>query len=240
MKIILNGKQVTIPSSLSEITIGQRIDFHNQHGQLLDQMLESILKMEDEIFRDLELLQWQNEKMYRTFAFFAGTTPEALKESKFIDEIATIYNSSLAVLLEDEQNLELQREFVWKGEQWVIAHPELKQGHTMTFGELIDAKQTIQDIVQLGRGKWEYMVRLCAIYLRKKGEPYSEEFLYEDSERLKLMHELPMNIAMQVGFFLSVSINSLTNILKSSGNPGLSQKVDTLVDTLSSMVGSTS
>jgi hypothetical protein len=62
------------------------------------------------------------------------------------------------------------------------------------------------------------MVKLCAIYFRKKGEPYSEEFLYEDSDRIKLMHELPMNYAMQVGFFLTSSLSFWINTLMYSGS----------------------
>ena len=216
MRLTINDKEVIIPSSLSEITLGQRINFHNQYGKLLDQMLDSVLKMEDEFFKELELLQWQEEKMFQTVAFFAGCTPEALKTSKFIDEIHRIYLSSLAVLMEEEQTMQPKQEFVWKGETWTLAQPELKQSDKMTFGEFIDAKQIVKDMIELGRGKWEYMVRLCAIYLRKKDEPYDESFVYEDSDRLKLMHELPMDIAMQVGFFLSSSISSSVNILTSS------------------------
>lgn len=218
MRVTINNKEVIIPSSLSEFTLGQRIDFHNQHGRLLDEMLESIQQMEDEYFRELELIQWRMELMYRTFAFFTGTTVEALKESAFVDEISRIYHASLAVLLEEEENVELQQQFFWKDEEWQLSPPELKQDSPMKFGEVIDAKQIVKDMVELGRGKWEYMLRLCAIFFRKKGEPYDESFVYEDSDRLKLMLELPMNIAMQVGFFLSGLINISMKPLTSSGS----------------------
>jgi len=211
MRVKINDKEVIIPSSLSEITIGQRIEFHNQYGRQLDEMLDSIQQMKDEYFKELELIQWHAEKMYRTFAFFAGTSPEALKASKFIDEISNIYYSCLHVLMDEEQKMELQHEFIWKDQEWQISPPEVKRGDKMTFGELIDAKQIIQNMVQLGRGKWEYMVRLCAIYLRKKGEQYDESFLFDDSDRLKMMYELPMNIAMQVGFFLTSTLSSWMN-----------------------------
>lgn len=220
MRITINSKEVIFPSSLSEITLGQRIDFHNQHGKLLDQMLDSIMKMDDEIFKEVELAMWHTERMYRTFAFFAGVTVEAIKESEFIDQVARIYHSCLSVLMDEEKEIQLQREFVWKDQQWELAPPELKQGDRMKFGEFVDAKQIIQDMVQLGRGKWEYLIRLCAIYLRKKGEPYSEEFVYEDSERLKLMKELPMDIALQVGFFLNSCQNISINILTSFESRG--------------------
>lgn len=227
MHFRINDKEVQFPSSLSEITIGQRIAFYNEHGKLLDQMLTSILEMKDEIFRELELVEYHHEKMIRTFAFFTNTTPEAIKESVFLDQIANIYHSCLAVLVEEEKEMTLEQNFIWKGEEWELSPPILSQGSQMKFAELIDSKQMIKDMVELGRGKWEYMVKLCAVYFRKKGEAYREEFLYEDSDRIKLMHELPMDHAMQVGFFLSSSLNFWMNTLMYSGSPERKEVVTT-------------
>ena len=218
MRVVINDKEVVIPSSLSEITLGQRIDFHNQYGKELDQMLTSIMEMEEGPERELEVAQYHFERMFMTFGFFAGVEPEALKESKFIDDIANIYYSSLQVLFEDENNLDPQRLFNWKGEVWEIAPPLLSQSSKMKFGEIIDSKQIVQDLIELGAGKWEMMQKLAAIFLRKQDEPYRKEFMYEDSERLQLMRELPMDIALQIGFFLSSSINFCQNTLMSSAS----------------------
>ena len=218
MRILVNDKEVVFPSSLSEYKLGQRIAFHQEHGVLLDKMLESIQAMEDEMQKELEMVNYQLEKMFRTFAFFAGCTLEAVKEDRFIDDVSNIYHSCLAVLFEEEKNMDLQRSFAWKDEEWVIAAPELKHGDRMKFGEFIDAKQTIKNMADLGRDKWEAMLPLCAIYLRKKDEPYKQEFTYEGSDRMELMKELPMNIAMQVGFFLSSTMNFYINTLTSLKN----------------------
>jgi len=218
MRILVNDKEVVFPSSLSEYKLGQRIAFHQEHGVLLDKMLESIQAMEDEMQKELEMVNYQLEKMFRTFAFFAGCTLEAVKEDRFIDDVSNIYHSCLAVLFEEEKNMDLQRSFAWKDEEWVIAAPELKHGDRMKFGEFIDAKQTVKDMADLGMGKWEAMLPLCAIYLRKKDEPYKQEFTYEGSDRMELMKELPMNIAMQVGFFLSSTMNFYINTLTSLKN----------------------
>ena len=219
MRITINGKEVIIPSSLSELTLGQRITFQQEHGNTLDEMLKSIIAMEDGYDKDLEITEFQFEKMVRTFAFFTGCTIEAVKESEYLDNIANIYHSSLAVLLEEEAEMELQKQFVWNNEVWEIHPPELKHGSKMKFGELIDAKQLIKDAIEFGESKWEYIPRICAIYLRKQGEEYQKEFLFEGSERIELMKSLPMNIAMQVGFFLSASINTYWNTLQSLQNP---------------------
>lgn len=219
MRILINDKEVVFPSSLSEYTLGQRIAFQKEHGELLDKMLESILAMEDEVEKELEMMNLHLEKMFRTFAFFAGCTLEAVKDDKFIDDVARIYYACLSVLFEEEKNIELQQSFAWKDQEWVIANPELKHGDRMKFGEFIDAKQTIKNMADLGKDKWEAMLPLCAIYLRKKDEPYKQEFLYEGSERMEEMKQLPMNIAMQVGFFLNSIANFYLNTLQSFGNP---------------------
>ena len=175
----------------------------------------AILAMPEGPLKELEVLHYGYEKMFRTVAFFLKVDPASLSESNYIDEIARIYYSSAAVLLEQEKEITLEKEIIWNDEIWVISAPELAQGSPMTFGEFIDAKQMVSQMVKLGHSQWEYMLPLCAIYLRKKGEAYSKELLYEGSERQQLMRSLPMSIALQVGFFLTGTLNISINILKS-------------------------
>ena len=218
MRITVNGQQVIIPSSLNEFTLGQRIDFYNEHGKELEDAAKAIIEMEAGLEKELEVSEFHFEKMARTFAFFAGTTVEAVKDSEHLDTIASIYYSSLAVLFEEENELQPASEFQWNDEMWVLHPPSLKHGDSMTFGELIDSKQLVKNMIELGKGKWEYMLPICAIYLRKKDEPYDESFIYEGSDRLGIMRTLPMDIALQVGFFLSSSMNMSINTSLSS-NP---------------------
>jgi hypothetical protein len=238
MKILVNDIEVDFPSSLSQITLGQRIDFHQQHGLELDKMAESIRVMEDGPLKELEILGFSFEKMFRTFSFFANVSVDAIKESKFIEDIAQVYYSCLAVLIEDEQDLEAMTEFEFKGELWELQSPEVWNGSKHKFGEFVDAKQIVKDMVELGNGKWEYMLPLCAIYLRKKGEDYKEEFLYPGSERLELMKDLPMDVAMQVGFFLSITMNLFINTLKSLPNQEQRPEENSQGSTLKDGVGS--
>ncbi len=208
MRVTLNGETVVIPSSLSEITLKQRIDFQAQYGDELDIMLKSVLAIEDEEDKEIELTQFQIERMVRTVAFFLNTTVEALKSFQSLDKIANLYYPNLSVLLEEEENIVPKYEFEWKDTMWYLHVPELKNGSKMTFGEFIDSKQMIQDLLGLSKNKWECLIPLCAIFLRKEGEEYQESFLYENSERLQLMETVPLDIAIQVGFFLSNSLNT--------------------------------
>lgn len=223
MRLLLNDNWVTIPSDLSEITLGQRIDFQLEHGNLLHEMYKSIIEMEDELEKELELGQWHFEKIYRTMAFFLNATLEAVKESEHIEKIFGLYTTSMDLVFQQEQEEYdyPQLEFIWNDEEWVIEAPELKNGHKMMFGEFIDAKQIVQDMVGLSKSKWECMLPLCAIFLRRRGEAYQESFVHEGSERLALMRELPLNIALQVGFFLSCSLDIYRTTFLSSLTAGL-------------------
>ena len=239
MRVQVNGEWKVLPSSLSEITLGQRIAFQAEHGDLLAEMAKSILEMEDDIERELEWAQFNLERMFRTVSFFLDTTVDALKESEFVDEIIRLYIASMHQVFDMENEIETTPilDFVWNNEEWEIASPELKHGSKITFGEFIDSKQVIQDLVGLGKNRWECLLPLCAIYLRKKGEAYQESFMYEGSDRLKLMETLPLDIALQVGFFLSSSLNMFTQTSPFFNLPLSKTPEDTSRNTLKTLAG---
>lgn len=229
MRIQINDKWIIVPSSLSEITLQQRIDFQQQHGNLLMEMEKSLETIEDEDDCELEQAQLNLEKMFRSMSFFTNCTVDALKESHVINDVVAIYVNSLDLVFKQEQELidNPLYEFTWKGVEWEIQQPELKHGNKMMFGEFIDSKQVIQNMVGLGKNRWECLVPLCAIYLRKKGEKYQESFANEDSDRQREMRSLPLDIALQVGFFLSSSLNTFISTFRSFTIPKSTETVPT-------------
>lgn len=227
MQLTINDNIVIIPSTLSELTLGQRIDFQNLYGQELSEMAQSISEMPDGMEKELEEMQFRLESALRSLSFFAGSGfqeeefgVESLRNSQNIDELLNIYFACSSLLLADEESMVPQTTFVWNDEVWCLHPYELKHGDKMTTGEFVDAKQMLLNMEQLGKGKWEVLLPLCAVYLHKEGEVYQESFLYEGSDRLQLMRDLPMDIALQVGFFLACSLSIYTNTLASSKSPG--------------------
>ena len=212
MRIIVNDKQAIIPSSLSEITIGQHIAFREQYGRDLDQMAKRIDGMEEGVLKDAAAIEYRTECMIMTFAFFAGIIPETLRDSHFLGKADSIYRAAISVLLEETQNPELRNQFAWKDELWEIQPPHAKDpgNYKIKFKEFTDAKQVIKNMAELGAGDWEAMQRLCAIYLRKKDEAYTEELSSEGSDRMKLMLDLPLDIAFQVGLYLITTLNAFS------------------------------
>lgn len=207
MRVTINNTEHVIPSSLLEITLRQRIDYYNRYGKELDERLRKSFEIEDEFERSLAISDIQIDQIFQTLSFFTGIETKVLEESEFIDHLIAIYHSSIAVLLEEEKSLKIETEFVWQGEEWVIQPYELSNHSKMTFAEFVDAKQMVQDLYKLGQNDWEVMLRLCTVFLRKKGEAYSVELSKEKGERMQLFEQLPLQYALQCGFFLSGSMS---------------------------------
>jgi hypothetical protein len=86
----------------------------------------------------------------------------------------------------------------------------------MSLNEFLHAKEIVRQLVSVGSGNWEPLPYLCAIYLRKKGEPFTEELVTEGSERIELMKTLPLDIALSVGFFLTDTMSLYLKTSQSS------------------------
>lgn len=202
MRIRINNRELTLPNNKSEVTLGRRLDFQLEHGDLLDQMRDSIAKMEAGPDKEVEALEFHFEKVMRIFSFFSGLPVDDLRNGRHIEKIVFCYNACLGPLFDAPTDKEVRTGFTIKDEFWYLPEPALKQGDPLTFGEIIDAKQMAKDAATLELGEWYTLLRLCAIFLRREGEEYEESFLYEGSKRIALMRELPLSVAEYVAFFL--------------------------------------
>lgn len=212
MKIRLNGQEYDIPASLAAVTLQQRIDFEIMHGRELRRQLVKIIEIKDERVKDIEFTGYHCELACKSLSFFANIPLDVVMNQTAIEDVLAVYHSVMKSYADDYDfssiEFQLENEFGWKDELWTIAGPVLNPESKMTFGELITAKQAVQNIMDLGDEKWESLLPLCCIYFRKKDEPFKEEFLNETSERYQLMKTLPLNYALQVGFFLIASMDS--------------------------------
>lgn len=207
MKFEYKGQVYNFPTSLSQITLDQRILFHKQYGNEIDSSYQYISVMEDGAIKDLELIEWRLLNAFKTFAFFANIPLEDVLNELNAEHAIAVYASCFQQIIESQEEIELQTEYYWNDETWVLQSPTLDYNSKATFGEFINAKQTIKALSDLGQGHWESLQYLAAIYLRKKDEPFEENLLVENGERMELMKKLPLDIAMAVGFFLQSSMS---------------------------------
>ena len=99
---------------------------------------------------------------------------------------------------------------MWNNEIWKIEQPKLSYESKITFNELIVAKQIVKQMQDLSLGNWVAMVHLAVIFLKKENEVFEESWLASKSKRLEMMYDLPMDIALSIGFFLQTSMNLYT------------------------------
>lgn len=200
MQLLINDTTITLPTTPHDVTLGERIDFYEMHGKALEVLLESILTMEEEA-QEVEFMAWHTERMYCLFSFFSGVPVEVLRVSAYQDELATIYFSFLKDVFDDT---EAAAPFQFEGAEWFLYEPVLRQGGPITFGEFIDAKQSMQDVAASGGSKMDHLHPLCAVFLKKKVSAttslfYSKEVKGSHACAAYLCHTQPL----QAGFSMS-------------------------------------
>lgn len=210
-----NGADYTYPASLAEITLQQRIELHVKYGVAFEEKAKELVQIEDANERAIEEAELKMLFACQCFSFFTGIDLETILESFEVTQIMNVYNSSLALVLAEEAEIQLQPNYDFANERWVIAPAALMPNSKITFNEFITSKEVVRQLDQFGKGKWQSLLYLCCIYFRKEGEDFKEDMLEEGGERMTLMMSLPMDIALAVGFFLSNSISLYLNTLLS-------------------------
>jgi hypothetical protein len=215
MIIFINNTEHNVPSDLSQVTLGRFIQYYQEYGKDLDEQLNEITEELDyDLHIDKEALSW--------YSFFTGYN---FFESKDIDltDMLLQYRVLRSLLKESENACkEFPVQIEWNKEQWQIQDFKITPGSTMSFGEIITGKEVVRQINKMGQGKWDALPYLCAVYLRKKGEKFTDELV---EQRVTLMNELPLNYALMVAFFLSSSISIFRNTLLSSINQAATAKI---------------
>ncbi|MBL0235029.1 MAG: hypothetical protein IPQ08_15450 [Chitinophagaceae bacterium] len=220
MQVTVNGNVVNIPSDLSQITLKQFIEWYDEYGRSLDEKLSAILASEykDEILREFDLEEHIINEALAWFSFFSGFDFADIKGTENAELIIDRYKIIRYLLKENENDFEeFPREIEWNNEVWAIQDFKVDPKSKMDFNEIITSKEAMRQLYKLGKSRWESLLYLSIIFFRKKGEAYTDELMHEDSERMKLMENLPMSIAMQVGFFLKNCVDTWQKISAYSG-----------------------
>lgn len=226
MQFTYRGQQYTFPNSLADITLRQRIDFYNLYGKDIDEKAMLIEKLKDETEKEIERNLLSIDLACKSFSFYTGITLDEVRQYISVEELMEIYAVDMQMLHEQERNIEIQPTYDWQGEQWCIAAPEVTGSSNMTLIEFVTGKEVVRQLHAVGKGRWDALPYLCAIYLRKRlpdgtQEAFSEDMAAEGSQRLAAMYDLPMDIAIAVAFFLSATLNIYITTFHYSGKEGV-------------------
>lgn len=195
-----------LPYNLHEITLSKWVEWQNMYGQKLDDRFESIAKLEGENKRNAHLLH-QFDEYCQKYSFYTGVKLQTLTKMP-MDEILLIIKEvgqSEIALKRHESELNYNKTFYWSGDYWKIQPivPHVAKFNQQQFEASQDIALIFSDLQD---GKHEALYDLCAAYLRKLDEPYSEELM---TGRVELMKSLPLSISLCVKNYIVYTIKEL-------------------------------
>lgn len=219
MEILIDKTRHIIPFDLSNITIGEYVEYYDLYGRALDDKLKEIVERDyskqigDEemqfLNKEIDVQNHMDQEALSWIAFWSKSDITVLKSSKSIEPLLYQYRVMRFQIKDQEEQAKVFPQFIdWNDEQWEIQDFVVDPASGMTFNEVITSKEVIRQLASLGKGRWDSLPYLCCIFLRKKGEPFKDGFIQDTGERMKLMQTLPLNHALTVGFFLSICVNS--------------------------------
>ena len=216
MKFIYKESEYDVPSSLSQIKLRQKIEFDNLYSEKIEALKNEVFGDENKEVSDLDSMLLTFSVAAMNFSFFSGIPLEEVEQNIAVDDVLNIYYSCFYQLFQQEEELELQPEYLWNDEFWKLESPELTFESKITFNEFITSKQIVKQMSELASGHWESLPYLACVYLKREDESFEEKWLAPGSERMEMMLDLPMDIAVAVAFFLQSSMSMYLKTLASS------------------------
>ena len=216
MKFIYKESEYEVPTSLSQIKLRQKIEFDNLYGEKIEALKNEVFGDENKEVSDLDSMLLTFSVAAMNFSFFSGIPLEEVEQNIAVDDVLNIYYSCFYQLFQQEEELELQPEYLWNDEFWKLESPELTFESKITFNEFITSKQIVKQMSELASGHWESLPYLACVYLKREDESFEEKWLAPGSERMEMMLDLPMDIAVAVAFFLQSSMSMYLKTLASS------------------------
>lgn len=181
MQLLINDTVKEIPFTLSAIKLGEYLHFNKKY----------------------EHLATEEDRALAWYTFFSGFDFFEVRNETFIQPAVEQYNL-LSVLLNDTDELitDFSIPFSFNDEQWQMQDFKDCAFNDMSYNQLKLSRQIMFYMFKIQKGKLDSLIQLCAIFIRRPGEKFTED-IYE--ERMEFMKNLPLNIAMSVIHFLNYS-----------------------------------
>lgn len=207
MEFTYRDKRYNFPVTLNEVKLGQRVAFDQMYKPEIQKMRDEVYKKDEEgneVEPDyVEVALLNMAVAMRNFSFFSGIPLDEVENNIPAAQVLAVFDVCFKQIYQDAEDIVLQDVYHWNGEEWYLQNPELGFDTDISFNQLITSKQITKQMHELGAGHWEAVRSLAAVYLRRKDEKFDEKWLMEGSERLEMMNDLPMDIALHVAFFLT-------------------------------------
>lgn len=224
MQVTINDNAYEVPFDPTVITLEDFVEYHREYGRDLDKKLNELLSKEytgddeeTELQRNQELEEHLDTEALCWYSFWTKFDLIEVRDHSFITPLLHQFRV-LRHLLKDDQELpqEFPVELEWDDHTWSISDYKINPASEMSFNEIITSKEVMRQVYAIGAGKWEGLPYLCAVYLRKKDEVFSDALVQEDGDRMNLFKKLPLKHALSVAFFLNICVNIWSKALVSS------------------------
>ncbi|RFM30037.1 hypothetical protein [Deminuibacter soli] len=216
MQVTINDKLHDVPFDLADISLGQYLEYHQQYGRELDEAMQVIAKKEydgdqddTDLLRQMDIDAHIDNEALAWFSFWTKHDLFDVRQAPLIQPLLDRYRLFRSILQQAfTEAQQLPASVLWNGDEWTIQDFKINPASSMSFNEVITAKEVMRQLHTLGKGRWEAMPYLCAVYFRKKDEAFTDDMVIEGGERLTLMQQLPMPYVCQVAFFLTICVHT--------------------------------
>lgn len=218
MQFIVDNIAHEIPLNLPDITLGRFVNYYDAYGRDLDNELKELMAKdyknegysddELELHKEIILDDHLDKEGVAWISFWTEKSKEQITKSLSIVPLLNQYRTLRAMLNETEaQEKTIPFEVTWRGDAWSVQDYKVNASSLMDFNEIITSKEIIRQVNSVGKGRWDALPYLCAVFFRKNGEAFNDQFVIEDGERMKIINELPLEYALKVSFFLKSCVS---------------------------------
>lgn len=215
MEVTINDIKHEVLFDLNLISLGAFVDYHDTYGRDLDKALKALQEKiyegdadEIELNRSIDFDNHLDNEALSWYSFWTKHDLFEVKDQPFIAPVLSQYRAFRFMLnAEMERAYDIPATIEFNEEEWEIKNYVVNPASGMSFNEIVTSKEVTRQIHRLGKGNWDALPYLCAIFLRKKNEDFADHLILEGGDRMELQKTLPLTHAIQVAFFLSICVN---------------------------------
>lgn len=152
MQITFKGKTYNTPAQLSDITLGQYIDWYKILNQSASEHMRAI----------------------ETLSFFTGISIHDV-EGINVQQVYNVYHLINTVLYQEELSLTPQSNFEWDGMEWQCS--SIGNGKEMTRYEFHEAKTAAISLIQVFKGNWNALPSVISNFIKTDGMEVDSEYV---------------------------------------------------------------
>jgi len=193
------------PTKLEQITLRQWVDFYNMYGKDLEKRFADIQKMPEGEDRNNEYMLYDWDNTLYTYSYYTGIPMDKVMKMD-LKAVIMEQGSAFISLKKEEVRLTYRDVYEWNGHQWMIQPIYMSTSEKLTYEQFQKTQDLALIISDLQDGKQEAIYCLCAAYLRRINEEFTEDLVHPSSNRVKLMQSLPLNLALRVKKYFEDSV----------------------------------